>query len=149
MGALEALVQSGLGFVVEQTAEYLEGRQQWVPVELTRRLHGGRFSVQAFLDLHGLRSAEAAAAVDAFLTESLRRGRRVVLIVHGRGLSSPGEPVLKRAVVRWLTSGKWRKWVLAFTSAPKHDGGAGGTYILLGSRPIPKKRRRLTIQRQG
>jgi DNA-nicking Smr family endonuclease len=149
LDALNDLVQGGKGFIVEQTAEYIEGRQEWIPADITRRLHAGQFSVQSYIDLHGMRPHAAAAAVDTFLKESLRRGWRVILVVHGRGLSSPGRPVLKREVVRWLTSGKWRKWVLAFTSAPHHDGGAGGTYVLMGKRPIPKRRRRLTIHRNG
>jgi len=66
-------------------------------------------------------------------------GKRAVLIVHGRGLSSPGEPVLKNKVREWLTRTAWRKWVIAFTSAQSYDGGTGATYVLLRHRPISNK----------
>jgi DNA-nicking Smr family endonuclease len=63
----------------------------------------------------------------------------MVLIVHGRGLSSPAKPILKTKVIKWLTSGPWRKWVMAFTSARWCDGGAGATYVLLRKRPVTKR----------
>jgi len=69
-------------------------------------------------------------------------GKTGVLIVHGRGLSSPFEPVLKRKVVEWLTHGPWRKWVAAYASARICDGGAGATYVLLSPRPVSKRRKK-------
>ena len=87
--------------------------------------------MQDHLDLHGLTAAEARDAVDRFLTNAVRQGLRTVLIIHGRGLSSPGEPVLKSRLMQWLNRGVWRKWVMAYTSARRCDGGAGATYVLL------------------
>jgi DNA-nicking Smr family endonuclease len=110
--------------------------------EIAKRLHQGDFSIQTHIDLHGLRVGEAHEAFEQFLTESLRSGKRAVLIVHGRGLSSPAEPVLKSKVKEWLTLGPWRKWVIAFTSARACDGGAGATYVLLRQRPATKRYRR-------
>ena len=141
---LQRLVEAGEGFTVNQTAEYTEVRQHWVPPELPRRLHRGDFSIQAHIDLHGCGVIAAKDAVDGFLGRCIREGLRAVLIVHGRGLSSPGKPVLKDRVHRWLTRGQWRKWVMAFTSAPRHDGGTGATYVLLNAHPIPKKLRKFT-----
>jgi DNA-nicking Smr family endonuclease len=71
-------------------------------------------------------------------------GKRSVLIVHGRGLSSPSKPVLKAKVYEWLTSGQWRKWVIAFSSARSYDGGTGATYVLLRQRPLTKRFRKRT-----
>jgi DNA-nicking Smr family endonuclease len=64
-----------------------------------------------------------------------------VLIVHGRGLCSPAEPVLKGLVHRHLRRNPWRRWVLAFTSARMIDGGAGATCVLLRRRPRSRKRK--------
>ena len=143
---LDALVQSGDGFIVADTPEYHEGVGPRVHPTATRHLHGGRFSIQAHIDLHGLSASEAERAVDDFLREAIRSGKRAVLVVHGRGLSSPRRPVLKTKVREWLTRGTWRKWVIAFTSARLCDGGAGATYVLLRQRPVTrqfrKKRRR-------
>jgi DNA-nicking Smr family endonuclease len=69
-------------------------------------------------------------------------GKRAVLVIHGRGLSSPAKPVLKSNVYRWLTTTPWHKWVIAFTSARLCDGGAGACYILLRRKPLTKKYRK-------
>lgn len=139
---LKKLIQSGEGFVIADTSEYMEGGDERVHPELARRLHRGDFSVQGHIDLHGFNVSEAREAIEAFLKESVLTGKRAVLIVHGRGLSSPQKPVLKTKVYEWLTSGPWRKWVIAFTSARSCDGGAGATYVLLRSRPAARRRKR-------
>jgi DNA-nicking Smr family endonuclease len=64
------------------------------------------------------------------------------LIIHGRGLSSPGEPVIKAKVAQWLSSGPWKKWVVAFASARMCDGGSGASYVLLRRRPLGKRHRK-------
>ncbi len=139
---LERLVKHGEGFVVADTPEYIEGTSYNVHPELTKRLHRGDFSIQAHLDLHGLGVESAKNAFDKFFKDAITTGKGGVLIVHGRGLSSPAEPVLKTKVVEWLTCGPWRKWVVAFTSARSFDGGAGATYVLLRQRPVTKSQRK-------
>lgn len=142
IGQLENLVRHGEGFVLADTAEYIEGTGHRVNPEITRRLHRGDFSIQAHIDLHGLCAADAHAAFDAFLKDSIMTGKRAVLIVHGRGLSSPDKPVLKTRLITWLTTGPWRKWVMAFASARACDGGTGATYVLLRARPATKRFRK-------
>ena len=137
--ALNNLVQKGTGFVVADTPEYMEGRGRDAHPEITRRLHRGDFSVQDYIDLHGLNVADAQSAFGEFMQQNIVAGKRVVLIIHGRGLSSANEPVLKTNVHRWLSSGYWRKWVMAFSSARWCDGGAGSTYVLLRQRPATKQ----------
>lgn len=139
---LEKLVKHGEGFVVADTPEYIEGTGYNVHPELTKRLHRGDFSIQAHLDLHGLGVDRAKNAFDKFFKDAITTGKGAVLIVHGRGLSSPAEPVLKTKVVEWLTCGPWRKWVVAFTSARSFDGGAGATYVLLRQRPVTRSQRK-------
>ena len=136
---LHRLVETGEGFVVSDTPEYIEGAGANVNPVVMRRLHRGDFSIQAFIDLHGLTVAEAKDALENFLQEAVQTGNRGVLIIHGRGLSSPAEPVLKTNVVKWLTTGYWRKWVIAFSSARSCDGGTGATYVLLRQRPLTKR----------
>ena len=136
---LSKLVEKGEGFVVAQTPEYIEGIGYNVKPEIAERLHRGDFALDAHLDLHGFNVEKAKKVFDNFLKEAIRTGKKAVLIVHGRGLSSPEEPVLKTKVREWLTRGPWRKWILAFTSARSCDGGAGATYVLLRERPYTKK----------
>lgn len=140
---LENLVRYGYGFTVSDTSEYIEGTgYEPVNPELILRLHRGDFSIQAHLDLHGMDVEQAQEAFDRFLAESVLSGKRAVLVVHGRGLSSPVRPILKSKVCEWLTRGHWRKWVIAFSSARSCDGGAGATYILLRTRPLTKRFRK-------
>jgi DNA-nicking Smr family endonuclease len=139
---LDNLVKFGTGFVVADTPEYIEGRGHNVHPEITKRLHRGDFSIQAHIDLHGLGVEDARNAFEIFLKDSITTCKKAVLIVHGRGLSSPDKPVLKTRVVQWLTCGPWRKWVIAFSSARSCDGGAGATYVLLRRRPLTKRYRK-------
>ena len=137
---LHDLVKNGTGFFVADTPEYIEGTGHRVHPAATNRLHRGDFSIQAFVDLHGLTVKDAKEVFENFLQNAIKTGKRGILIVHGRGLSSPSEPVLKNKVLEWLTRSSWRKWVLAFSSARLCDGGAGATYVLLRKRPLTKSR---------
>ncbi len=136
---LEDLIDYGRGFEVADTPEYIEGTGYHVHREIARRLHRGDFSIQVHLDLHGLNAEEAKEVFDQFLKWAVTYRKTGILVTHGRGLSSPGEPVLKKKVEEWLTRGVWRKWVVAYSSARKCDGGAGATYVLLRSRPVSKR----------
>jgi len=146
--ALDVLVRQGRGFIVAQTPEYIEGKSDRVHPSVVERLHRGDFSIQAHIDLHGMTVERARDAFEKFLKTSILRGRRTVLIVHGRGLSSPAKPVLKTKVYEWLTSGHWRKWIIAFSSARHCDGGAGATYVLLRHRPLAKRFRKKKCRMQ-
>ncbi len=147
LARLKNLVVSGEGFIVSDTPEYMEGRGYNVSPDIPGRLHRGDFSVQDYIDLHGLNVFAAHEVFEDFLKKSVYEGKRTVLIVHGRGLSSPVMPVLKNSVCQWLTTGPWRKWVIAFASARACDGGAGATYVLLRQRPATKRHRKKTGNR--
>ncbi|MFC1857486.1 Smr/MutS family protein [Thermodesulfobacteriota bacterium] len=140
---LQNLVKHGKGFVVADTPEYIEGTGYRVHPEITSRLHRGDFSIQAYIDLHGFTVSEARDAFESFIKEAVNTGKRAVLVIHGRGLSSPAEPILKSKVKEWLTQSVWRKWVIAFSSARLCDGGAGATYVLLRRRPATKSQRKM------
>jgi DNA-nicking Smr family endonuclease len=138
---LTDLVKYGRGFHVADTPEYIEGTNYHIHPGVAKRLHRGEYSIQAFVDLHGLLAEDAKKVFEKFLKWAVTTGKTGVLIVHGRGLSSPSEPVLKKKVVEWLTHGPWRKWVAAYASARICDGGAGATYVLLSPRPVSKRRK--------
>jgi DNA-nicking Smr family endonuclease len=139
---LKELIKNGTGFIVSLTPEYVEGTANNVSPEVARRLHNGYFSIQAHIDLHGLGANDAHQAFDRFLNKSVMAGKRAVLIIHGRGLSSPHEPILKTKVYKWLSAAPWHKWVIAFSSARLCDGGAGATYVLLRPKPLTKRFRK-------
>jgi DNA-nicking Smr family endonuclease len=136
---LRDLVQYGKGFNISDTSEYIEGTGYHVHPSVAKRLHKGDFSIQAHVDLHGLLVDEAKEVFEKFLKWAVMSGKTGILIIHGRGLSSPLGPVLKKKVVEWLTHGPWRKWVVAYSSARICDGGVGATYVLLRRRPFSKR----------
>lgn len=111
------------------TDESLSFRREGISLEVVRKLRRGHWSLQAQLDLHGLRRDGAREALGQFIHDSARRGLRCVRVVHGKGHGSPGrEPVLKGRVRRWLVQ---KNEVLAFVQARASDGGAGALMVLL------------------
>jgi len=120
------------------TSEYMEGRAKGVSKKVVKDLREGKYSVKNSLNLRGMRVEEAREAFEEFIKLSIQRGDQCVLIIHGRGLSSPGEPVLKNKVREWLEKGPYRKYIIAYASARPCDGGAGATYVLLSTRPLKR-----------
>lgn len=136
---LQALVRHGIGFDVCHTPEYIQGSPMPIDRSLIKKLHQGKFAIEAHIDLHGLTAAQAAEALHRFIASALKSGKRSLLLIHGRGLSSPGPPVLKAVVERTLTQGLYRRWLLAYASARQCDGGAGATQVLFRRRPLTHK----------
>jgi len=139
---LTAIIDGKKDIPVEHTPEYVEGPAINSNPRIVRKLRRGRFSVQGYCDLHGLTAKDALEWCEEFMVRSIAANRSCIAIIHGRGLSSSRGPVLKKMVQEWLTKGRWRRHVIAFSSAPNWDGGPGVTYVLLRQKPAPRKRRR-------
>ena len=132
LAQLSDLVSGAGTFELNETEEYTEGARLGLDPRLVTRLRRGEFAVQAHIDLHGKIQADAKLALEGFVMDSVRKGLRTVLVVHGRGLRSPGGmPVLKHAAAQWLSHGHMGGYVLAFATARPADGGAGAMYVLL------------------
>ena len=95
-----------------------------------RKLRRGSYIPGRRLDLHGMSSRAAVAAVERFVAAS-RRGFRCVAIVHGRGLHSDGNVAVLRNDVRALL--RRHPAVLAYADAPRDAGGSGAVFVLLRS----------------
>ncbi|MCV2354826.1 Smr/MutS family protein [Paucibacter sp. B2R-40] len=112
-----------------ETDDSLSFRRPEISDEVLRKLRRGHWSLQAQLDLHGLRTDQAREALGNFVQDCARRGLRCVRVVHGKGHGSPGrEPVLKARVRRWLVQ---KQQVLGFVQARASDGGSGALMVLL------------------
>jgi DNA-nicking Smr family endonuclease len=130
--SLADLVSGRAEFDLTHTAEFVEGQTRGLPPTLMEQLRAGRIPFQDHLDLHGLTLVQSEAAVTRFILDSVAKGRRSVLLVHGRGLGSPdGVPVIKHHLESLLLHGPARKYILAFTTARPVDGGLGASYVLL------------------
>ena len=116
------------------TDEHLSFRRPGVGPDVARKLRQGEWSIQAQVDLHGLRTDEARATLATFVREAHKHGLRCVRVVHGKGLGSPGKtPVLKGKVHSWLVQ---KTEVMAFVQARPAEGGAGALVVLL--KPSPR-----------
>jgi DNA-nicking Smr family endonuclease len=134
------LVAGNVPFDISDSDEYIEGAMVGLDPRLLRRLRAGEFAYQAHIDLHGMTSVEARAAVELFLTAAYQSGKRCVLIVHGRGRNSKDQvPVLKSRLTHWLARGQSARRILAFTSARPCDGGTGALYVLLRRDRHPRR----------
>jgi DNA-nicking Smr family endonuclease len=138
--ALKDLVSGRKKLAVEKTPEYVQGPGINENPQVVRKLRRGKYAIQAYCDLHGLTAAQAQEVCHEFMSDSIAEGRRCIAYIHGRGLSSRKEPVLKKVVTEFLTRGRFRRWVLAYSSAPSWDGGPGVTYVLLRKRPVRRGR---------
>lgn len=138
---LQALV-AGDGqfhFSLEDSGELVQGRTAGVNTAQMNKLRRGELPFRRHLDLHGMNREEAHSELKRFILAARRDDERCVLVVTGRGNSSPGGlGVLREALPRWLGRAPIAAHVLAFTSAKRGDGGPGAFYVLLrraGRRP--------------
>ena len=98
--------------------------------KLQRRIRRGEIRPQSSLDLHGCRQQQALGLLREFVGDALARNLRMLLIVHGQGLRSQHDAVLKPLVLGWLAQ---QPQVLAWCPAQPRDGAAGATYVYLRS----------------
>ncbi len=112
-----------------EQGEQVQYLRPGVQKQILRKLKRGGYSVTASLDLHGMTVEGARTTVSAFIRAERGELRRCIRIVHGKGYrSAEQQPVLKTMLNRWLPQ---RNDVVAFCSAPPHDGGTGAVYVLL------------------
>jgi DNA-nicking Smr family endonuclease len=100
-----------------------------------RRLSRGRKDVDDRLDLHGLNQAAAFHALIGFLRAAQADGKRLVLVITGKGRSEYGDPgVLRTAVPKWLSGSEFRGVVAGVEEAGRRHGGGGALYVRLRRR---------------
>jgi DNA-nicking Smr family endonuclease len=95
-------------------------------------LEHDRLPIHDTLDLHGMRSDEARHVLLRFCKGLGGRGRRSILVVHGRGAHSPGgRGILRDEMASWLSSPPLAEHVLCFATAPAKHGGVGAVLVLV------------------
>ncbi len=106
--------------------------------DVDRALARGRRAPEATLDLHGMTLTAAERAVTRFLAESAQQGRRVILIVTGKGLRLEGGRVfggrIRAEFAGWLDRADNRALVAGLRPAHPRHGGSGAFYVLLRRR---------------
>jgi DNA-nicking Smr family endonuclease len=128
---LHSIVDDVARFEVSDDGRRVEGRRMDAPADLVRSMRRGMLPIDGRLDLHGLTAAQAQEKLVEFLRTMRSRNERCVLVIHGKGERIPGAGVLRGEIAAWLSQGKAREHVLAFTTARDDDGGEGAVYVAL------------------
>ena len=106
---------------------------------LLRRLSRGRTAPEARIDLHGMTLDQAERALRHFVLSSQAQGRRLVLVITGKGREGrddtgpvPERPgALRRHVPLWLARPPFSAAVVSVTEAHRRHGGSGACYVHL------------------
>jgi DNA-nicking Smr family endonuclease len=95
------------------------------------RFRRGKTPIEGKIDLHGRTQAQAHDALHDFVARAHGAGKRMVLVITGKGMTASKSGVLKENVPRWLNEPTLRRHVLAFDYAEPQHGGEGALYVLL------------------
>ncbi|KNG93710.1 Smr/MutS family protein [Pseudaestuariivita atlantica] len=130
---------------IHQSTRRMRDRLADHPVRMDARTHGkmtrGKLKPEGRIDLHGMSQAQAHPALIGFIHASHAAGKRLVLVITGKG--SPDEApwpiprrrgVLRQVVPQWLASGPAASAVLQVTPAHLRHGGDGAYYVYLRKR---------------
>ena len=107
--------------------------------QTARRVRQGRLPIDGHLDLHGMRQIDAHHALVGYLRNAHARGKRLILVITGKGTGREGGGVLRANLPRWLNEPGVRELVLSIEYARPDHGGDGAYYVLLrrSRRPGP------------
>ena len=115
------------------------------PLQMDRKTFGrlkrGKLRPEGKLDLHGMTMDQAHPALTGFILSAQAAGKRLVLVVTGKGKSSddrgpiPVRPgVLRHNVPQWLAQPPLAQAVLQVSEAHQRHGGGGAYYVYLRRR---------------
>lgn len=99
-----------------------------------RRIRRGALRIEARIDLHGFTREEARRRLTRFIAESQLAGRRLVLVVTGKGRRAEdgmAAGVIRREAPVWLAHPPNAARVLDTAPAQPRDGGDGALYVYL------------------
>lgn len=120
----------------------LRERLSGQPVAMDRKAHKrmkrGKLTPEAQIDLHGMTLARAHPALIRFILLARASGKRLVLVITGKGRDKPDEGpmptprgVLRHQVPHWLTIPPLAEAVLEISESHISHGGVGAYYVYL------------------
>ncbi len=123
------------------TPSGLPGRPPGHGIEpnLRRKLQRGHVEIDGRIDLHGMRQAEAHAALNRFIHARVSRGDRTVLVITGKGLKKldrDAAVIIEAGVLRsmlpvWLAEPTLAPMIAGWEPAAQGHGGDGAFYVRL------------------
>ncbi|WP_371038861.1 Smr/MutS family protein [Rhodosalinus sp. FB01] len=123
----------------------LSARVEAAPLRMDRKTHQkmkrGRLDPEARIDLHGMTLDEAHPALVSFILASQAAGRRLVLVITGKGRRAEDQGpiprrqgVLRHQLPHWLSTPPLSQAVLQVREAHLKHGGGGAYYVYLRRR---------------
>ena len=115
------------------------------PVQMDRKsfnaMNRGKLKPEGRIDLHGMTLSEAHPELIAFILNAQSAGKRLVLVITGKGRTShdTGPIPVRKGILRhqlpiWLSQSPLRQAVLQVTEAHLKHGGGGAFYVYLRRR---------------
>jgi len=111
--------------------ELTHGLSHGIDRRQAERFRKGKLTIEGKIDLHGRTQQDAHDDLLAFLRRAHGAGKRNLLVVTGKGMTTSTVGILRQAVPRWLNEPAFRSLVLAFDYAEPQHGGEGALYVLL------------------
>ncbi|MDC0343608.1 Smr/MutS family protein [bacterium] len=120
----------------------LQDRLSSAPVQMDKKSFGkmkrGKLSPEGRIDLHGMTLDRAHPALTQFILSAQASGKRLVLVITGKGKRSDEtgpiprpRGVLRHQVPGWLSSPPLAQAVMQISPAHVSHGGEGAYYVYL------------------
>lgn len=133
---------TGTASLAASPAEALSRNPLRMDAKTHKRMKQGRVAPEARIDLHGMTLAAAQPELTRFVLNSHAEGRRLVLVITGKGKPGGADaplPVrpgaLRHNVPHWLHRPPLSGVVMQVTAAHPRHGGEGAYYVYLRRRP--------------
>ena len=114
------------------------GRNLSMDARKFKSMQRGKLKPDARIDLHGMTLDQAHPRLIAFVQKSYSDGRRLILVITGKGKSrDEGGPipvrhgVLRHQVPHWLNMAPLKSMILQVSQAHARHGGSGAYYVYL------------------
>lgn len=117
-------------------AERLHAQPLRMDHKTHRKMSRGKLAPEARIDLHGMTLAVAKTALTGFILRCSGSGRRLVLVITGKGKGDHGplptrSGALRHEVPHWLDLPPLSHVVLQVVPAHLRHGGGGAYYVYL------------------
>jgi DNA-nicking Smr family endonuclease len=106
-----------------------------------RAMQGGKWKINAILDLHGYNLEQAETIFSQFIIKNHEQNHRFLLVITGKGnknqknyvslSTAESNETIKAQLIRWMNHKNLRHLILRYSTAHQKHGGSGAFYILL------------------
>ncbi|MFI4983583.1 MAG: Smr/MutS family protein [Rickettsiales bacterium] len=96
-----------------------------------QKMDRGELRPDIEIDLHGLTREDAFSRVKNVISQAFVAGKRMVLIITGKGVKTEYKSVLRDELPAWLNHESIRPMIVRYSQAAIKDGGSGAFYVLI------------------